>query len=394
MERARDKDRKNMISYAQNFEDVMLWRALKHIENGFYVDVGAAWPDEHSVTNLFYQNGWHGINFEPNPSFITKYKELRPNDINLQMAVSDKEGDAEFHFIDGTGLSSLDESIANSHDHLGFKSHASLVEVTTLAKVFLQHCQNQEIHFLKVDIEGYEKQALLGNDWNRFRPWIVAVEATLPMSQVENHSDWEYILLEADYIFAYADGLNRFYVSKEHSELLESFKYPPNVFDEFILVSQVNAEQRATQAEQNANEANARATQAEQHIELLLNSNSWKIIAPLRKFADFLRWFKTGAYSYITFAPGSRPRRVLKSLVSKIISKINENPKIKSKLLKILNNFPSLKVRLIRIGSPSTIDNSKFKIQNLELNHLSPQAKKIYFDLKNAIEQRKNEVQK
>ena len=43
------------------------------------------------------------------------------------------------------------------------------------------------------------------------------------------------------------------------------------------------ANARATQAEQNANEANARATQAEQHIELLLNSNSWKITKPLRK---------------------------------------------------------------------------------------------------------------
>lgn len=29
------------VSYAQNFEDVMLYRALKHVEKGFYIDVGA-----------------------------------------------------------------------------------------------------------------------------------------------------------------------------------------------------------------------------------------------------------------------------------------------------------------------------------------------------------------
>ena len=40
----------SFISHAQNFEDVMLWRALKHIEHGFYVDVGANDPDVHSVT--------------------------------------------------------------------------------------------------------------------------------------------------------------------------------------------------------------------------------------------------------------------------------------------------------------------------------------------------------
>ena len=31
----------SFISYAQNFEDVMLWRALKHISEGFYIDIGA-----------------------------------------------------------------------------------------------------------------------------------------------------------------------------------------------------------------------------------------------------------------------------------------------------------------------------------------------------------------
>ena len=30
-----------VISYAQNFEDVMLWRALQHVGTGYYVDIGA-----------------------------------------------------------------------------------------------------------------------------------------------------------------------------------------------------------------------------------------------------------------------------------------------------------------------------------------------------------------
>lgn len=54
-----------IISYAQNFEDVMLWRALGHIEKGFYVDVGAGDPKLESVTKLFYDMGWNGINIEP-----------------------------------------------------------------------------------------------------------------------------------------------------------------------------------------------------------------------------------------------------------------------------------------------------------------------------------------
>ena len=53
------------ISYAQNYEDVMLWRALQHVENGFYVDVGANDPTVDSVTKAFYDRGWRGLNIEP-----------------------------------------------------------------------------------------------------------------------------------------------------------------------------------------------------------------------------------------------------------------------------------------------------------------------------------------
>ena len=37
------------VTYAQNFEDLMLWRALHGVHDGFYIDVGAADPDENSV---------------------------------------------------------------------------------------------------------------------------------------------------------------------------------------------------------------------------------------------------------------------------------------------------------------------------------------------------------
>ena len=83
---------KTIISYAQNFEDVMLWRALGHIERGFYIDVGACSPDEHSVTKLFSERGWHGINVEPNPVHYEALKSRRPRDVNLPIALGSHEG--------------------------------------------------------------------------------------------------------------------------------------------------------------------------------------------------------------------------------------------------------------------------------------------------------------
>ena len=93
------------------------------------------------------------------------------------------------------------------------------------------------INFLKIDVEGFEKSVIESNDWNKYRPWLVLVEATLPNSQIESYEDWEKIILEANYQFVYADGLNRFYLAKEHDELAERLKYPPNVFDQFSLYS-------------------------------------------------------------------------------------------------------------------------------------------------------------
>ena len=70
------------VSYAQNFEDVMLWRALKHVEFGFYVDVGANDPEVDSVTKLFYDNGWRGVNVEPVTQWYEKLHRERSRDVN------------------------------------------------------------------------------------------------------------------------------------------------------------------------------------------------------------------------------------------------------------------------------------------------------------------------
>lgn len=237
------------ISYAQNFEDVMLWRALKHIENGFYIDVGAWSPDIDSVTRAFYERGWRGINVEPNPDAHTQLLARRTRDINLRIAIGEKPGTQTMSIVADTGLSTLDETIAQKHASAGWIVEKQEVEVTTLTALWEEHVpEGQEVHILKVDVEGLEEAVIRGNNWSKYRPWIVVVEATLPMSQQESHEAWEPLLLNANYRFAYADGLNRFYVANEHAELLPAFKYPPNVFDDFKLNVRQQAETRAQQA--------------------------------------------------------------------------------------------------------------------------------------------------
>ena len=63
------QDAAALISYSQNAEDIRLWRVFGGIDNGFYVDVGAADPSVGSVSRIFYDHGWSGINVEPSPAF-------------------------------------------------------------------------------------------------------------------------------------------------------------------------------------------------------------------------------------------------------------------------------------------------------------------------------------
>jgi len=236
------------ISHAQNCEDVILWRALKEIESGFYVDVGAAWPTFHSVTKDFYDRGWHGINVEPNLRLLHELNLERPRDLNLGVVIGEAPGEAQINVMSNAGLSTVVESIAENHIGLGFEHTAIKVPMTTLAAICEEHIgAGKPIHFLKVDVEGFETAALRGNDWTRFRPWIVVVEAMEPMKQIENHQEWENIILEAKYSYVYTDGLNRYYLADEHKALTIRFQYPPNIFDDYMQVEMQTALMEAEQ---------------------------------------------------------------------------------------------------------------------------------------------------
>jgi FkbM family methyltransferase len=251
------------LSYAQNFEDVMLWRALRGIDRGFYIDVGAAHPDTDSVTRAFYDRGWSGINVEPVAASARRLTHARLRDITLQLALGDAAGATDFFVVEETGLSTLEPGALDAIGAAGFGVRTQQVEVSTLAAICRAHARGP-IHFLKIDVEGGECAVLRGADFARFRPWIVVVEATAPMSRRETHGEWEPILLAAAYRFVYFDGLNRFYVAAErHAALAGAFATPPNVFDDFIRVGDVESVRRLADAQAQAAAFMARAREAD-----------------------------------------------------------------------------------------------------------------------------------
>ena len=267
------------ISYAQNFEDVILQRCFANIKNGFYIDLGAWSPDIDSITKSFYHRNWTGINVEPNPKFHKELLEKRPRDINLCVAVSDDEGVAKMTILEdiGSGMSTLDNKIALKHFRNGWKSTAQIVRTISLKTIFKDYVSNsKKVHFLKIDVEGFERKVLLSNDWKKNRPWVILIESTFPGSNRASFSAWEPILIKANYLYVYTDGLNRFYLAKEKKELVSKFDCPPNVFDEFI-------QYRTFFAEEESRSLNQKIEYLKKEIENIKNTFSWRVTKPLRK---------------------------------------------------------------------------------------------------------------
>lgn len=258
------------ISYAQNFEDVMLWRALKFFDNGFYIDVGANDPTSDSVTRAFYERGWSGINIEPAEGFFEALQRERPKDINLQVAAGESEESNTFYELKGTGLSTMSPSLAEEHKDLGRDVSESQVKTRTLTSICDEFVDG-DIHFLKIDVEGYEESVLKGMDFSKYRPWIILIETPFKRDQT-----WEPILLEASYKPVLFDGLNTFYLSQEQISLAGAFEIPPCFLDEFQLCYGHNFSFPVTSDSDELLAQTERANRAEAELVAIKNGRVWR----------------------------------------------------------------------------------------------------------------------
>lgn len=211
-------------SYAQEFEDLILYCALKDImqaKTGFYIDVGANDPTVDSVTKFFYDRGWHGINIEPLPDKCALLIEQRPRDINLCVGLGSKHD--KLKIFEAGGLSTFSADIAASVNI--YSNPQRLKPIFTLSEVYEKYCSsNQDINFCKIDVEGFEREVLEGiKDWQKFRPWIFTIESTLPMTNTPSYEEWEEFLLANDYGLAFNFGVNRYYIDMEREYLLKGF---------------------------------------------------------------------------------------------------------------------------------------------------------------------------
>ena len=175
-----------LVSNSLCGEDIILTDLLRAegfdlSHGGTYVDVGAHHPRLYSNTNLFYQHGWSGLNFEPNEKAQSLFEKERPRDMNFGIALSDKKCRRTFHTYSDSALNSLvnrdDELASSPYDSCG----KIAVNVSTLALELTKHFKSPipTPNFLDIDVEGSELEVLKGNDWSNFRFNFILLELKL-----------------------------------------------------------------------------------------------------------------------------------------------------------------------------------------------------------------------
>jgi FkbM family methyltransferase len=166
------------LHFSQLGEDCLLWHYFHTVIGGFYVDVGCHHPTRYSNTYLLHNfRKWRGINIDADERAIAKFRESRPDDINLTMGVGLSPGELEFSAFDDGAVSTFDPKMALQQQTNFGTPKISKVSVLPLAEILDRHVPpDVSIDYIDVDCEGFDHEVITSNNWSKYRPKILTVE--------------------------------------------------------------------------------------------------------------------------------------------------------------------------------------------------------------------------
>lgn len=176
------------ITYSQNCEDIIL-DVLSNKNKGVYVDIGAHHPIRFSNTFRLYLKGWNGINIDPLPNVMNVFNEYRPDDINLNIGVSNKCGTLTYYNFKEPAFNTLNaERAKNVLDNQCTELIEKVdVPVDTLSNILNKFLNGRTIDVLTLDVENYELPVLQSNNWDIYRPRIIVMESLISKDEnIEN----------------------------------------------------------------------------------------------------------------------------------------------------------------------------------------------------------------
>ena len=163
-------------TYAMEGEDLEIVKILKNIENGFYVDAGGFHPLDRNNTYLLYKKKWRGINIDLSEFSIDLFNFIRPDDININVAVTSEDGEVNYYYIKKLSqLSTIKKDIAIKGMH-GKIKEKKIISKKLTSIIDNTKYKNKKIDFLNIDLEGADFDALKSLNFEIYRPKLICVE--------------------------------------------------------------------------------------------------------------------------------------------------------------------------------------------------------------------------
>lgn len=221
---------------AQSGEDSIIAYILMvlgiHLQDEFYLDLGANHAKQLSNTYMLYVNGMRGVLVEANPELIPELKFFRNEDILLNKCVSaQKGGPATFYILSGDGLSTT--SWEDAQETMRINPAITLKETISIESITVNEILDKYFAkpplVLNIDIEGMEEEILTSYDYEHYAPLIVIVERieySTSLSLVKRADNIAEILSQHGYLeYAYT-GINSIYINKAR---MEEFAYADRI---------------------------------------------------------------------------------------------------------------------------------------------------------------------
>ena len=177
-----EKHQQQTVCYAQEGEDLILETFFYGISNGFFVDIGAYAPIKYSNTYLFYMKGWRGINIDARPESMKDFKKIRPEDINLEVAVGQNEEILTYYMFDEPAINGFSKQVSEDrHANTPYKIQRTVeMPLRRLESILDENIKpDKVIHFMSIDVEGLDLEVLKSNNWDKYKPLMMLVEISV-----------------------------------------------------------------------------------------------------------------------------------------------------------------------------------------------------------------------
>jgi FkbM family methyltransferase len=183
-------DKHKMFKSQYNQDKFLEENVFKGYKNGFFMDIGA-YDGVHINNTLYFEktHNWTGVNVEPLETVYVKLVENRPTSINLNCAVCNRDGTAQFIYNTGYTemLSGLQEEYDPRHHarlnheilQMGGSTKVKTVPTKKIETICSEYNINH-INYLSIDVEGAEFEVIKSINFDKIFIDVIEFENNYP----------------------------------------------------------------------------------------------------------------------------------------------------------------------------------------------------------------------